>query len=74
MNNSQVEFVHEYINCHAAITSRDATTHGITRLAARIDDLKRRGVSIESRWIKVPTRWADKQTKVKEYYLDNRAA
>ena len=71
---TQTEFVINYIKTHGSINARQAHANGITRLAARIDDLKRKGYAVDSRWQEVSTRWADKTTRVKEYYLAQRAA
>lgn len=71
---TQTEFVIHYIKTHGSINARQAHANGITRLAARIDDMKRKGHEVDSRWLEVPTRWGDKMTRVKEYYLVQRVA
>lgn len=48
---TQAEMIVEYINKFGSITSRDAFNDlGVTRLSARIADLKSRGYSIEEVW------------------------
>lgn len=48
---TQAEMIVEYINKFGSITSRDAFNDlGVTRLSARIADLKNRGYSIEEVW------------------------
>lgn len=43
---TQAEIVHEYMTVHGRITTYDAFRKGITRLSARIYDLKKKGVRI----------------------------
>lgn len=48
---TQAEMIVEYIDKFGSITSRDAFNDlGVTRLSARIADLKNRGYSIEEVW------------------------
>lgn len=48
---TQAEMIVEYIDKFGSITSRDAFNDlGVTRLSARIVDLKNRGYSIEEVW------------------------
>ena len=46
---TQAEQIHEYMKKHGSITTLDAFRIGITRLSARIWDLKRQGVEIETK-------------------------
>lgn len=71
---TQTEYVFHYLKTNPYIDTRIAKAKGIERLAARVDNLKKRGVNIETRWKSVPTRWENKTTRVKEYYLAERAA
>ena len=44
---TQTERVKEYMETHGSITQKDATYQlGITRLAARISDLKKKGTKV----------------------------
>lgn len=48
---TQAEMIVEYINKFGSITSRDAFNDlGVTRLSARVADLKRVGFVFEERW------------------------
>lgn len=66
---SQNDIVLEHLRKHGTITSLEAVNrYGITRLAARISDLRHRGIEIYSRDIEVYT--SDKRkTRVSEYRL-----
>ena len=47
---TQCEMILQHLNDHGSITHKQAEDlYGIMRLAARIKDLKKRGVSIQSR-------------------------
>lgn len=70
----QTEFVHKFLQQNPVIDSRMAYRQGVTRLAARVVDLRKAGVPIESRWIEVPTRFEGHTTRIKEYYLARKAA
>ena len=54
---TQCEQIYYYMKEHGEISQRDAYKLGCTRLAARISDLKRRGVdiSVETRKVKTMT-------------------
>lgn len=71
---TQTEYVHKVIKTQGSINAREAHAAGVTRLAARIADLKRQGVEVESRWLEVETRWENQKTRVKEYFLSERVA
>ena len=46
---TQAEVIYEFMDVNGSITSMDAFQYlGITRLAARISDLKKQGVEIET--------------------------
>lgn len=48
---TQAEMIVEYINKFGSITSRDAFNDlGVTRLSARVADLKSRGYAFEEVW------------------------
>lgn len=67
---TQNEQVLEHMKMLGSITQYVATeVYGITRLASRISDLKRKGYIIGSKYITVPTRYGNGFTKVKEYKL-----
>lgn len=66
---SQNDIVLEHLRRHGTITSLEAVNrYGITRLAARISDLRHRGIEIYSRDIEVYTR-DKRKTRVAEYRL-----
>jgi hypothetical protein len=59
----------DYMNEHGAITSLEAIQKlGITRLASRIADVKKKGYIIIDEWAEVPTRNGG-TTRVKRYRL-----
>lgn len=48
---TQAEMIVEYIDKFGSITSKDAFNDlGVTRLSARVADLKREGFAFEERW------------------------
>lgn len=48
---TQAEMIVEYIDKFGSITSRDAFNDlGVTRLSARVADLKREGYAFEEEW------------------------
>jgi len=68
---TQNELVLNYMAKHGAITQRLASEQlGVSRLAARIDDLKEAGIKIKTELIHVPTRWG-KKARVAKYTLEN---
>lgn len=68
MKTTQNQTILEHLLTLGPITSREAIRgYGITRLAARIYDLRRDGVVIEERNKRVMTRTGT--TTVAEYYL-----
>ena len=64
---TQVEQVHEYMVVHGRITTYDAFRNGITRLSARIYDLKKRGVIICKRRVSYKAR--DGKNKHYDVYM-----
>lgn len=71
---SQTDLVLDYINANGGITTRQAYEDlGITRLSARIWELKHdRKLPIDDEFIDVPTR-SGEETQVKKYFLPERA-
>lgn len=68
MKPTQVQKVLDYMKRNGGITTMQAYTDlGVTRLASRIHDIKRLGISIESQSVTVPTR--DGQTTVTRYKI-----
>lgn len=55
----QTAIVYELLRRHSTVTDDLARKHGIRRLAARIHDLRKRGVEIETKSVPVPTRYGD---------------
>jgi len=65
---SQTEQILEHLKKRGTITSLEAyQSYGVTRLASRINDLKKQGQKISGIFINVPTRSGS--TTVKQYYL-----
>ena len=65
----QTELVLQYIKDHKNITPAEAMRElGIYRLGARIYDLRREGLPIQSGWLEVNNRYGEK-TRVKQYWL-----
>ena len=66
---TQVETVKNHLKKHKTITTMDAfMKYGITRLAARIKDLRDDGEKIGAYYVHVRNRFGD-LVKVKRYYL-----
>ncbi len=66
---TQKEAVYEYMKERGTITTYEAFIElGVTRLAAKIHELKDEGVEIRSKDIVVPTRYGRK-TSVREYSI-----
>lgn len=66
---TQNDRVYEYLSEHGTITSLEAITElGVTRLASRINDLKRMGHDITGQMITVKNRFGE-SVRVKEYKL-----
>lgn len=66
---NQHERIYHYMKDFGSITPIQAFTDlGITKLATRISEMKRKGISIESQMIKVKNRYGDK-TEVMKYSL-----
>jgi len=69
---TQNEAVLEYMKDHGGITTWDAiNVLHVTRLSARIADLRESGYKISTRSVKVPATFYGKQTTVTEYRLVN---
>ena len=68
---TQAERVLDYLESGNTITTLNAFTElGITRLAARIYELKEEGHDVKSKRIKVTNRY-DEQCSVSEYYMES---
>jgi len=66
---TQCERVVEYIRNHGSITQAEASKYlAVGRLAARVSDLRARGVKIVTETVKVKNRFGDK-TEVARYKL-----
>lgn len=66
---TQNELVLEYLQAYGSITSLQAFNDlGVTRISARIFDLKAEGHHIEDEFISVPRRNGER-AQVKKYYL-----
>ena len=67
---TQKQILYDYLKTGGSITTRSAIIHlGIADLQSVIRDLKKAGVSIESKYISVLNRYG-KQATIKEYSLD----
>lgn len=67
---TQCEAIMAYLKAHGRITPMDAYYHlGITRLAARVSDLRRSGVPITTVTRRVKTQY-EHDTTVAEYRLE----
>lgn len=65
----QTQRVHEYMQRFGSITQAQAFEDiGVSRLAARIDDLRNSGVAISSEWVKRTNRYGEK-VMIKRYRL-----
>ena len=61
--------VFDYIVENGSITSLEAIEHfGETRISARIFELKKKGVPIETKWLSVTNRYGEKR-RVKKYFF-----
>lgn len=70
MKQSQCQKVIDHLNQFGGITSLEAIKiYGITRLASRITDLRKKGYPIADKWVQVTTRNGEK-TRVKCYIWD----
>jgi len=68
---TQAERVLDYLESGNTITTLNAFNElGITRLAARIYELKEEGHDVKSKRIKVTNRY-DEQCSVSEYYMES---
>lgn len=66
---NQCQRVLSYIDEHGSITSLEAINKlGVTRLSARIKDIKDSWIKIVDDWVYVPTRFDD-ETRVKRYFI-----
>lgn len=64
----QNDWVLDYLKVNNVITQRTAYEYGITRLASRINDLRKDGHNIETVNKRVPTRWNNGITRIAEYH------
>lgn len=68
-SNSQRAAIRTFLEHGNALTSLQALNHfGCARLAARIDELRNAGMSIETRWLRLQNRQG-KWVRVAEYRL-----
>lgn len=68
-SNSQRAAIRTFLEHGSALTSLQALNHfGCARLAARIDELRNAGMSIETRWLRLQNRQG-KWVRVAEYRL-----
>lgn len=68
-NPTQAQRVLDYIQEHGSITQLTALNElGVFRLASRISELKKRGYSIESKFVSVSNRYGE-ECRVKQYSL-----
>ena len=73
ISDTQCQQVLNHMKYHGGITTLDANRYyGITRLSARIADLKNSGITIYDEWITVENRYGRK-CRVKEYRVVNHA-
>lgn len=73
ISDTQCQQVLNHMKYHGGITTLDANRYyGITRLSARIADLKNSGIVIYDEWITVENRYGRK-CRVKEYRVVNHA-
>ena len=70
---TQEKWVHDYLKVHGRINQRIATDFGITRLAARINDLRKEGVPIETHMTQVNTRWNNGKASIAIYIYKGEA-
>jgi len=66
---TQTEYIFKKLSQGYKIDTRLAASWGITRLSARILELKNKGVHINRRMKQVPTRWNNLFTHVAEYWV-----
>lgn len=68
----QTERILKYIEDFGGITTRDAMLDlGIYRLASRVSDLKKEGVILKRKFVKVKNRYGE-ETSVAYYYFDDK--
>lgn len=66
---TQTEQIRRHLTTRGPITSLLAVrAYGITRLAARIYDLRKTGLDVQGRMVNVENRYGE-TVQVKEYYL-----
>jgi len=67
---TQVEAVYSYMKQHGSIEPLQALRDlGVFRLAARISDLRRRGVVIKDEWVYQRSKVTGKNLRFKQYRL-----
>jgi len=66
---TQADFVLDYMKKHGSMSSMEAFDYGITRLAARVHELRKKGYKIDSQNVEVQTKNFGKTTYVK-YVLE----
>ena len=57
---TQVERINAHIAAHGSITPMDGFEMGITRLAARINDMRRAGIPVITETVESVNRYGDK--------------
>lgn len=57
---TQVERIKEHIAAHGSITPMDGFEMGITRLAARVNDMRRAGIPVITETVESVNRYGDK--------------
>ncbi|MCF7949884.1 MAG: helix-turn-helix domain-containing protein [Spirochaetia bacterium] len=65
---TQTDEILEHLQNHTGITTLQSYRKGITRLSARIYDLKQSGYNIDSAYVTVKNRYGTK-CSVKKYFL-----
>lgn len=64
---TQEEWVGDYIKTYGKIDQNTANGWGITRLAARINELRKRGMVIDTEMTTVNSRWNNGKASVATY-------
>lgn len=68
-NPTQCNRVLDYMERHGGITPLEAIMElGVYRLASRISEMRKQGIKITDKWVKVTNRW-DETCRIKRYSL-----
>lgn len=71
-NGTQENMILEYLKEHGSMTNLDALIRlGVSQATARIWGLKRRGIRVKTRPVKVVNRYGE-STRIVEYYLEEK--